>query len=141
MPHILLVEARFYESIADQLAEAATCELEAVGYTYERLAVPGCFEIPAAISMAQASGKYDGFVGLGCVIRGETSHYDYVCGESARGINQLAIEKQLPIGYGIITAENHNQADARADKNRKNVGGRAAKACIEMLTIKTRLCA
>ncbi len=135
MPKILIVEARFYETIADDLAAAAKAELEKAGASYEILAVPGCFEIPAAIAMAIDSGKYDAYVALGCVIRGETSHYDYVCGESARGISDLAMEGYA-IGYGIITAENRQQANVRADAKQKNVGGRAAKACLEMLSIK-----
>lgn len=138
MSNILLIEARFYENIANQLAEAAIEVIEESGFSYERLEVPGCFEIPAAISMARATKKYDGYVALGCVIRGETTHYDYVCGESARGINQLAIEHQLAVGYGIITAENRGQASARADKDQKNVGGRAARACLEMLAIQQK---
>lgn len=136
--HILIVEARFYDTIADALAIASCEVLDSAGITYERLSVPGCFEIPAAIGMAAVSGKYDGYIALGCVIRGETSHYDYVCGESARGINELAISQQLAIGYGIITAENRKQADVRADALQKNVGGRAAKACLAMIDIKQR---
>lgn len=139
MSHILIIEARFYEDIANKLALAAALELEEAGVTYEHLEVPGCFEIPAALQMAISSGKYDGYVALGCVIRGETTHYDYVCGESAWGINKLAIKYEAPIGYGIITAENRKQADVRADKDQKNVGGRAAKACLAMLGIKQKL--
>lgn len=140
MPHILMVEARFYEELADQLAQNAIAELEKSGTTYERLAVLGCFEIPAAISMAIASKRYDGYIGLGCVIRGETTHYDYVCGESARGLNDLAMQHQAPIGYGIITAENKDQATVRASaKSGKNVGGKAARACLDMIAIKKKL--
>lgn len=137
MAHILIVEARFYEAIADNLSKAAKAELEKAGATHETLAVPGCFEIPAAVAMAMESGDYDGYVALGCVIRGETTHYDYVCGESARGLNALAMEGNA-IGYGIITAENREQANVRADANQKNVGGRAAKACLEMMVIKQK---
>jgi 6,7-dimethyl-8-ribityllumazine synthase len=139
MTKILIVEARFYEDIADSLAEAAVSEIEAAGFEYERISVPGAFEIASAISMGLASGKYDGYVGLGCVIRGETSHYDYVCGESAAGINKLAIECCAAIGFGIITAENSDQANVRADKTQKNVGGRAAKAAIAMMEIKEKM--
>lgn len=137
MPKILIIEARFYEKIADELADAAMAELEKAGASYERLSVPGCFEIPAAIAMAIESEQYDGYVALGCVIRGETTHYDYVCGESARGINELAMENNA-IGYGIITAENRDQAHVRSSAKQKNVGGRAAKACLEMLAIKQK---
>lgn len=136
MAKILLIEASFYQDIANNLVESAIEVIEESGNSYERLEVPGCFEIPAAISIADSSAKYDGYVALGCVIRGETSHYDYVCGESASGINQLAINRNLAIGYGIITAENRIQADARADKKQKDVGGRAAKACLRMIEIK-----
>ena len=134
---ILIVEARFYDEIANNLSAAAKAELDKAGASYDVIAVPGCFEIPAAVSMAIESGEYDGYIGLGCVIRGETSHYDYVCGESARGLNDLAMEGQA-VGYGIITAENRDQANVRADANQKNVGGRAAKACLEMLAIKQK---
>ena len=107
---ILIVEARFYEDIADALVDGAMGVLEAAGAQVERLAVPGAFEIPAAIRFALDSGRYDGFVALGCVIRGDTTHYDYVCGESARGLNQLAIDRKACIGYGILTVENREQA-------------------------------
>src|SRR5690349_2793017 len=130
MKKILIIEARFYEHLADMLAEGALAEIKAAGLDYDRIPVPGAFEIPAAISMAIAGGKYDGYVALGCVIRGETSHYDYVCGEAARGINKLAMKYNAPIGFGIITAENEAQSLVRADKAKKNMGGKAAKACI-----------
>lgn len=139
MPHILIIEARFYENIADNLKQAALAEITNAGFTHEIIAVPGCFEIPAVMAMAIANGKFDGYVALGCVIRGQTTHYDYVCSESARGINDLAIKHRVAVGYGIITAENREQANHRADINGKNVGGRAAKACIEILQIKNKL--
>jgi 6,7-dimethyl-8-ribityllumazine synthase len=135
-PHILIVEARFYDDIADMLVEGAVAELEASGATWERIEVPGAFEIPATINWALAS--YDGFVTLGCVIRGETTHYDYVCGESARGLQELALHKQAPIGYGILTTENREQAVVRADPKQKNKGKDAAEACLRMVEIKRR---
>lgn len=141
MEKILIIEARFYDDIADRLAEAAISEIEKSDYGYEKIAVPGTFEIPAAISMAIASGKYAGYIGLGCVIRGETTHYDYVCGESARGLNELALKHNAAIGYGVITTENREQANFRADSSQKNVGGRAAKACLEMIKIKKQMSA
>lgn len=142
-PHILVVEARFYADIADELARGALATLEAAGATYERRAVPGAFEIPAAIAFAHEAGEqeaidrpFDGFVALGCVIRGETSHYDYVCGESARGLQDLAVGLHLPIGYGILTVENGDQAWARAKVDRKNKGRDAAQACLDMIALK-----
>ncbi len=144
-PHVLIVEARFYEDIADELANGAVAELEAAGATFERVAVPGAFEIPAAIRMAVrsmdfASGRrrFDGYVALGCVIRGETSHYDYVCGESARKLQDLACDHTLAVGYGILTCENRDQAWERAAVSRKNKGGEAARACLTMLDLKRR---
>ena len=121
------------------LLGGATEVFDRAGVKYKTLEVPGCFEIPAALSMAIKSGKYDGFVTLGCVIRGQTTHYDYVCSESARGINQLAIDKNAAVGFGIITAENDEQALARADAAQKNVGGRAAEACLAMMDIKEKM--
>lgn len=144
-PHVLIVEARFYEDIADELAKGAVAELEDAGATLERVAVPGAFEIPAAIRMAVrsmdfASGRrrFDGYVALGCVIRGETSHYDYVCGESARKLQDLACDHTLAVGYGILTCENRDQAWERAAVSRKNKGGEAARACLTMLDLKRR---
>ena len=142
-PHLLIVEARFYADIADALVEGAVEAIEAVGGTYDRIEVPGAFEIPAAIRFAAdgaASGgiKYDGYVGLGCVIRGETSHYDYVCEESARGLQQLAIVDRLAIGYGVLTVENAQHAWARADKAQKNKGGDVANAALRMIESKKK---
>lgn len=133
---ILIVEARFYEDIADALVDGAMGVLEAAGAQVERLAVPGAFEIPAVIRFALDSGRYDGFVALGCVIRGDTTHYDYVCGESARGLNQLAIDRKACIGYGILTVENREQAWARARADRANKGADVANACLRMIEIK-----
>jgi len=142
-PHIMIVEARFYEDLADEMARGAIAELEAAGATYERFQVPGCFEIPAAIQFAVRSmdfysgrRRFDGYVALGCVIRGETTHYDYVCMESARGLNDLALRHTLAVGYGIITTENMEQAWARASVAQKNKGGGAARACLDMIELK-----
>jgi 6,7-dimethyl-8-ribityllumazine synthase len=144
-PHILIVEARFYTDIADELARGAVAALERAGATYDRIQVPGAFEIPAAVGMAVRSMErhpdrrpYDGFVALGCVIRGETTHYDYVCQESARGLQDLACRHALAIGYGILTVENAEQAWARAKVERKNKGGDAAQACLDMIDLKRR---
>jgi len=142
-PHIMIVEARFYTDIADELVRGCIAELEKEGATYERFAVPGAFEIPAAIQYAVKSldvfsgrRRFDGYVALGCVIRGETTHYDYVCGESARGLQDLAIRHTLALGYGILTVENREQAWARAAVDRKNKGGDAARACLDMIELK-----
>jgi 6,7-dimethyl-8-ribityllumazine synthase len=142
-PHIMIVEARFYTGIADELVRGAIQVLEEAGASHERLAVPGAFEIPAAIAYALRGmeqypnrRRFDGFVALGCVIRGETTHYDYVCGESARGLQGLAVRHALAIGYGILTVENEEQAWARAKVDRKNKGGDAARACLAMLELK-----
>src|SRR5262252_54584 len=115
-PHVLIVEARFYEDIADEMVRGAMQALDAAGASHERLSVPGAFEIPAAIAMAiEAQTKdpgrrpFDGFLALGCVIRGETTHYDYVCGESARGLMDLTWRHKIALGYGILTVENDAQ--------------------------------
>jgi 6,7-dimethyl-8-ribityllumazine synthase len=142
-PHILIVEARFYADIADELVRGAMAELERAGASHDRVAVPGVFEIPAAIRMAMRSmdffggqRRHDGYVALGCVIRGETSHYDYVCGESARKLQDLACEHTLALGYGILTCENREQAWERASVEGRNKGGEATRACLDMLDLK-----
>jgi len=135
-PHILIVEGRFYTEIADMLVAGAEAALTEVGATWERIEVPGAFEIPATINFAL--DRFDGFVALGCVIRGETTHYDYVCGESARGLQELALHKRAPIGYGILTTENMEQAIVRADPKQKNKGRDAVVACLQMISVKRR---
>ncbi|MCX7355633.1 MAG: 6,7-dimethyl-8-ribityllumazine synthase [Alphaproteobacteria bacterium] len=137
-PHILIVEARYYEAIADEMARGAVATLEAAGAAFERITVPGAFEIPAAVQMAVQTGSYDGYVALGCVIRGETTHYDYVCGESARGLQDLAIRHAIAIGYGILTVENEAQAWDRARVDRQDKGGGAARVCLDMLSLRQR---
>ena len=141
-PHILIIEARFYADIAEELAKGAVRALEAAGASFDRLAVPGAFEIPAAVRMAVRAmelhphrRRYDGFVALGCVIRGETTHYDYVCQESARGLQDLAVKHGLALGYGILTVENDEQAWERARADRKDKGGDAARACLAMIEV------
>ena len=138
--HYLIVEARFYAALADAQADGAMAALDAAGASYERVTVPGALEIPAAIAFAH-TGKthFDGYVALGCVIRGETSHYDTVCNESARGIMDLTLAENLAIGNGILTVENEEQAWARADKNRKDKGGGAANAALAMATLRKEL--
>ena len=139
MKKILIVEAKYYEEILNELSQGAVEAIENAGFEAEHLYVPGAFEIPAAINfVAQQSGGYAGFVALGFVIRGETTHYDEVCGESARGLMSLTLEKSLCIGYGIVTAENRKQAMVRAARDKKNKGAEAAKACIDMIGIKLK---
>lgn len=144
-PHILIVESRYYEDVAAELLKGAVAELEAAGATNERIEVPGAFEIPAAIRMAIRSldfyagrRRFDGYIALGCVIRGETSHYDYICAESARKLQDLAVNYTLALGYGILTCETHDQAVERAAVERKNKGGDAARACLAMIGVKQR---
>ena len=137
MSHILIVEARFYSAIADAQLEGARAALKAAGATHDVLTVPGALEIPAAIAFADASGDYDGYVALGCVIRGETYHFEVVAGESARAIMALTLDG-LAIGNGILTVENEAQAWARARMAEKDKGGEAAKAALAMIDIKAK---
>jgi 6,7-dimethyl-8-ribityllumazine synthase len=139
--HFLLIDARFYTDIADELVRGATAELERRGATFERLSVPGVLEIPAALSMALESDeadRFNGFVLLGCVIRGETSHYDIVANESARALMDLAVDFGLALGNGILTVENGAQAWARARVWEKNKGASAAAAAFEMMLVRQR---
>jgi 6,7-dimethyl-8-ribityllumazine synthase len=139
-PHILLVEALFYTHIAAELRRGAERALAAVGATHECIAVPGAFEIPAAIGIAsRASERFDGFVALGCVIRGETTHYDHICAESARGLQDLAVRDGIAIGYGILTVENEAQALVRASLDGRDKGGEAVRACLAIVDLKRRL--
>lgn len=142
-PHLLVVEARFYDDIADALFEGARVAIEKAGATFERISVPGVLEIPAALSMALAAmedgdANYDGFVVLGCVIRGETTHYDIVANESARAIMDMAVIEALAIGNGILTVENDDQAWARARISDKNKGGAAAEAALAMIALRSK---
>jgi 6,7-dimethyl-8-ribityllumazine synthase len=133
---ILIVESRFYADIADALISGAEREITRNGAVSERVVVPGAFEIPGAIALA--AGRYDGYVALGCVVRGETTHYDYVCGESARGLMDLSVHRKLAIGYGIVTVDNMEQAKARAFIDRGDKGGDAAHACLAMVALGRR---
>jgi len=137
---ILVIEARFYDKISDALLEGALDVLQKAKVEITKVTVPGALEIPHVISMAEGAGSgFDGYVALGCVIRGETTHYDYVCQESARAIMDLAVNQQLAIGNGIITVENEDQAWARASKDKKDKGGFAANATLKMIKIKSEL--
>ncbi|MGC6511595.1 MAG: 6,7-dimethyl-8-ribityllumazine synthase [Parvibaculales bacterium] len=137
---ILIVEAPFYKDLTDALVDGAIEAIEAAGYAYERVDVPGVLEIPTAIGYAAESGReYLGYVALGVVIRGETTHYDTVCAESARGIMDLGVQRGLAVGNGIQTVENHDQAWARCNKSDKNKGGGAAKACLRLIEIRKQM--
>lgn len=137
MAKFLIVEARFYDHLNDMLVEGARAALKAAGHKSETITVPGALEIPAAISLAEATGDYDGFVAIGVVIRGETYHFEIVAGESARGIMAMTMDG-LAIGNGILTVENEEQALVRADPAQKDKGGEAAKAAIALLDLKER---
>ena len=136
MPHILVIDAPYYEALAEALLEGATHALDAAGATYERVSVPGVLEIPAALEMAVASGRYDAFVLLGVVIRGETAHFDIVAFESARQITEQTVRHRLALGNGIQTTENEAQAWARARRGEKDKGGGAARAALAMLAVR-----
>ncbi len=135
---VLISTSRYYDDISAELEAGAQEVLDAAGLITETIVVPGAFEVPGVIAMAADSSRFDGYVALGCVIRGETSHYDYVCGESARGLMTLAVERRLAIGYGILTVENREQAWVRADRKQKNKGRDAAEACIAMLELRKK---
>lgn len=134
MAKFLIVEARFYEHLNDMLMAGAKAALKDAGHQAEVVTVPGALEIPGAIAMAAESGRYDGFVAIGVVIRGETYHFEIVAGESARGIMALTMDG-VAIGNGILTVENEQQAIVRADPNQKNKGGEAALAAMAMLEL------
>jgi len=137
MARFLIVEARFYAHLNDLLLQGAQAALEAAGHSHETITVPGALEIPAAVALAAETGRYDGFVALGVVIRGETYHFEVVSNESARGLMALTLDG-LPIGNGILTVENEAQALTRARPDEKNKGGEAAMAAIAMLELKSR---
>ncbi|MEA3032814.1 MAG: 6,7-dimethyl-8-ribityllumazine synthase [Sphingomonadales bacterium] len=137
MARLLIVEARFYDHLNDLLLDGARSAIEAAGHDHETVTVPGALEVPAAIALAAETGRYDAFVALGVVIRGETYHFEIVAGESARGIMALTLDG-LAIGNGILTVENEAQALARARPDDKDKGGEAAKAALAMLGLRER---
>lgn len=147
-PHLLIVEARFYNDLADALLTGATDALKEVGATWDVITVPGALEVPAVISMAldgtdQGETEYDGFVALGTVIRGDTYHFEIVANESSHALMELAISESLAIGNGILTVENRDQAWTRATKHdgagERDKGGFAARAALTMIEIKKKL--
>jgi 6,7-dimethyl-8-ribityllumazine synthase len=136
--HLLIIEARFYDDLADELLAGAKAALAPA--TFDVVTVPGALEIPAAIAMAlKGKSQYDGFVALGCVIRGETTHYDTVANESARGLMDIAVAFSVPIGNGILTVENDEQAWARARRSGEDKGGFAARAALTMIALRAKL--
>ena len=143
-PHMLIVEARFYDHISDELLRGATRALDEAGAHYDRVSVPGALEIPAAIAVAIEAARrrrapYDGVVALGCVIRGETHHFEIVANESARALMDLAVKERLPVGNGILTVDNEAQALKRARPEEGNKGGVAARAALTMFALKHTL--
>jgi 6,7-dimethyl-8-ribityllumazine synthase len=142
--HMLIVESRFYDSISDELLSGATRVLDKAGARYDRVTVPGTLEIPTAIGIAMDASRrrrapYDGVVALGCVIRGETHHFEIVANESARALMDLSVRERLPVGNGIITVENEAQAHARAKVEGEDKGGHAARAALTMVALKQTL--
>ncbi len=139
---ILIVEARFYEKIADELLQGAIAELDAAGAGHEVISVPGALEIPPALALANDAGllpfgtprfRFHGAVALGCVIRGETTHYETVSDLSCRGLMDLAVGRHIPLGNGILTVENKDQAHARSRGGRDSKGAGAARACLDLI--------
>jgi 6,7-dimethyl-8-ribityllumazine synthase len=136
---ILIVEGRFYSELSDALLKGATDALEAFGAEVEVATFPGALEIPPAIAMAEKAGGYDGYVALGCVIRGETHHFNIVADESARALMDLGVRKRVAIGNGILTVEDEAQAWERADPAKGDKGGAAARACLDLISFRRRL--
>lgn len=137
MAKVLIVEARFYDHLNDLLIKGAKAAIEDAGHVHETITVPGALEIPGAVALAAETGRYDAFVALGVVIRGETYHFEIVAGESARGLMALSMDG-IALGNGILTVENEAQALARARPTEKDKGGEAAKAALAMLDLKGR---
>lgn len=140
---ILIVEARFYNHISDALLDGATAAIESAGDRFERVAVPGALEIPSAILQAARAGEdagdgFDGYVALGCVIRGDTYHFEIVSNESARGLMDLGVQRGLLIGNGILTCETEEQAMARASREGHDKGGDAARACLALINLRAK---
>ncbi len=138
-PRVMVVEARFYDDIADNMFAGAKAVFDANGATFQRFSVPGALEIPAAIEMGVRSKRFDAYLALGCVIRGETSHYDIVAGESARGLMDLTMRHGICLGNGILTVESRAQAEARANPADMDKGGGAAQAALEMLALQLQI--
>ena len=143
-PHLLIIEARFYDDLSDALLDGAKAALDEAGATYDVVTVPGALEVPAVISFAldgaeNGGTNYNGFVALGTVIRGETYHFDIVANESCRALMDLAVEESLAIGNGILTVENDEQAWVRARREDNDKGGFAARAALTMISLRKKL--
>lgn len=134
----MIAEARFYDDLSIMLLEGAARALEKAGASHEIIQVPGALELPGAIAIAARTDRFDGYVALGCIIRGETYHFDIVANESARGIMDLTMREHLAIGNGILTCENYDQAEERADISRLDKGGGAARAALALIDIKRK---
>lgn len=134
---ILLVVGAYHSEIVEQLVKGAQAAIKAAGATVERLDAPGAFELPAAIVFASCSHAYDGYVALGCVVKGDTDHYDYICAETARGLMELSRDG-FCVGFGVLTVHSLAQAEERADTARGDKGGEAARACLSMIAIKRK---
>lgn len=134
---VLIVVAPYYKDIADDLVAGAKAELDKVGASYDVIEVPGALEVPTAVRIAYRQSNFDGFVALGCVIRGETTHYDTVCNDSSRALQLLGLEGAC-IGNGVLTVENHEQAAVRADPEAQNKGGGAAAAALHLIALERR---
>jgi len=137
-PHILIAVAPYYQHITDAMLTGVIRKLEAENATHEIVEVAGAFELPFAVATAHEGGGFDGYIVLGCVIRGETSHYDLICNETARACQNLATDGGLVIGFGLLTVENEAQALVRADPAKKDKGGEAARACLMNLALARR---
>ncbi len=135
---LLIARAPYYQDIADDLLKGASAEIEAASGTWDLVDVPGALELPTAIGIAERFKDYDGYVALGCIIRGETTHYETVCNDSSRGIALMGLQG-LCIGNGILTVENRKQAEVRADPNDQNKGGGAAAAALHLIALARRL--
>jgi 6,7-dimethyl-8-ribityllumazine synthase len=136
IPHVLIVEARYYEDVADELMKGATAALDAAGVPYDKIAVPAIRYAIKSREFNPVRRRFDGYVALGCVIRGETAHFDYVCQECAHGIQELVNSYTLAVGFGVLTVEDHKQAMERASIKKRNKGGEAANTCLKMIALK-----
>ena len=139
-PHLLIIRAPYYRDVVDGLTAGAYRILGEAGATADTLDVAGAYELPQVLRIAlRGSRRFDGFIALGCVIRGETSHYDIVCNECARGVQNLAIEHGLAVGFGVLTVEDEEQAWVRAKKSEMDKGGETARACLAMIALRREL--
>ncbi len=140
MPHLLVLEARYYNEINDNMLAGVKKACEEGSATFDVLSIPGSYELPSALNLVhQSKMKYDGYVLLGCVIRGATTHYDHICDSVFQSVQDLVVANNLALGQGILTCENYDQAFERADPSNMNYGGKAAKAALTMIDLKKKL--